>query len=165
MFKLLSCINRVTSGTSSLDLQFCAGVVYSTPASPPLQLMEQQHRKHLAYGKSLPYSVRSHCSCDYKELGKKQELHKIVTQKHEYKMWVARRWGGIKGATPGWSAENMACRKCLHQVEKGDDLTIEGTDREEEKATGEGTSLSLEQNGSKLQHNLGLQRESFLLLL
>lgn len=54
----------------------------------------------------------------------------------------------------------MACRKCLHQVEKGGDLTIEGTDREE-KATGEGTSLSLEQNGSKLQRNLGLQREAF----
>lgn len=84
-FKLVSCINHITSlGTSRLDLQFCAVAVYSIPVSPPLQLMEQLRRKHLAC-ESLLYSIRSHCSCDHKEPGKKQELHKIVTQKHEYK--------------------------------------------------------------------------------
>lgn len=54
----------------------------------------------------------------------------------------------------------MACRKWwLHQVErKGDERQLNELI---EKATGEGTSLSLEQNGSELQHNPGFWREAF----
>lgn len=83
--------------------------------------------------KSLLYSIRSRCSCDNEGRDNKQELHKMVTQKQEYKTWVARGWGGTKGVTLGWrSAENVACRKWwLHQVDKkGGELTVEWTDRE-----------------------------------
>lgn len=157
----MSCINHLTSsGTSSVASQFCAGVVDRIPASLPLQLMEQLCEKNPCLCKSLLYSIRSHCGRDHREPAKKHELHKMVTQEHEYKMWVARGWGGMKGAAPGW--KNTICRRWgLRQVEKGDELTVEWTDREEEQATGEGTSLRLEQNGSEMQQSPSFRREAF----
>lgn len=82
MFKVVSCINRVPSwGTSSLNLH-----LGYTPLSPPLQLVEQNNT---FLGKV--YSTPSEFMQLWPQRAgqKKQELPKIVAQKHKYKMWVA----------------------------------------------------------------------------
>lgn len=153
MFKLVSCINHATSsGASRLDLEFCAKVVYSTCASPPSQLINCCTENTLLVKKSLSEVI---AVVSTKNQARNKSCTKLWHRNKRVKHELPEDEEGWK-EPPGIEIREHGPQKMV--LEKGDQLTVEWTDGEKEKATGEGTSLSLVQNGSEVRHNPGFQR-------
>lgn len=155
MFKLVSCINHATSsGASSLDFQFCARMVYSTSASPPSQLINScientwlVKMSALLCQKSLHLWAQNQA--------RNRSCTKLWHRNVRIKCELPEDKEGWK-EPPGIEIREDGLQKMV--LEKGDQLTVKWTDGKEEKATGEGASLSLVQTGSEVQHNPGFQR-------